>query len=552
MSGLNVAMAQLNPTVGAVAANLDKIVSVLSSEATQQSDLVVFAESVLTGYPCEDLIYRPAFLDLVKQQVDRLCQILSGDNRVIVIGAPWRDEDVGQTYNALLFLQNGKLLTTRYKVHLPNDSVFDEKRVFTSGNMPDPVMVKDIPIGFPICEDIWKQDVCEQLVEKGAKLLISPNGSPFHLGKQTRRISLVSDHVRRLQTPFLYINQVGGQDELVFDGASFAISTSEQVICQMPAWQEAVSTVSITFEKNVCQIASQDHVAIDESSEALWSAMVLGLRDYIGKNGFPGVLLGLSGGIDSAIAAAIAVDALGKDKVKCFMMPSPYTSQESLDDAEAVARNLDVELDSLNIGPAMSAFETILQDQFQGTDAGVTEENIQSRSRGLILMALSNKYGSMVLTTGNKSEMAVGYATLYGDMCGGFNVIKDLYKTQVFELCRWRNKNVPQDVFGPTGEVIPERIISKPPTAELRPDQKDEDSLPPYDILDAILYGFIEDQKSRQDLIDQGFEAETVHHVRRLLDLSEYKRRQAPPGVKLSKCAFGKERRYPITNHFRD
>lgn len=552
MRSLQIALVQLNPTVGAMKANADKILEALKKPATQQADIVVYSESVLTGYPCEDLIYRPSFLALARAQITRICQETEGDERLIVVGTPWQDDVTHHVYNALVFIHKGEVSATRYKVHLPNNSVFDEKRVFAAAESTTPYLYKGTRIGFPICEDIWHGDVCESLVAQGAELIIVPNGSPYHFGKYQERREIVQKHVQRHQVPFFYLNQVGGQDELVFDGASFAVDGSGELCGQLAPWQEDILCVECQRQEGVWTLAAEPRPKVDEGAEALWSAMVLGLKDYVTKNGFPGVLIGLSGGIDSAISAAIAVDALGADKVKCFMMPSPYTSEESLDDAREAAKLLQVKLDSLSIEPAMKAFEAILAQQFEGTDSGVTEENIQSRSRGLLLMALSNKYGSMVLTTGNKSEMAVGYATLYGDMCGGYNAIKDLYKTQVFNLCHWRNKNKPDFCLGPEGIVVPERIISKPPSAELRPDQKDEDSLPPYEILDAVLYGFIEQQKSCEQLQEEGFQEEIVKKVRKLLDISEYKRRQSPPGVKLSKCAFGKERRYPITNHFRD
>jgi len=466
----------------------------------------------------------------------------------VLIGAPWAED--GKLYNAMVLLDAGRVQATRYKVDLPNYGVFDEKRVFDIGPLPGPIDVRGVRVGVPICEDIWTADVVECVSETGGEILLVANGSPFDSQKLDNRLAHATSRVVESGLPLVYLNQVGGQDELVFDGASFVLNADRSVAAHLPAWEEAVVTTRWTRGAEGWTCAPAPAVEAKTGLEATYRAMVVGLRDYVTKNGFPGVILGMSGGIDSALSAAVAVDALGPDKVRCVMMPSPYTSDHSLEDAASAARMLGVDYATINIGPAMQAFETMLADQFEGTAPDITEENIQARARGITLMGLSNKFGHMVLSTGNKSEMSVGYATLYGDMCGGYSVLKDVYKTTVFELCRWRNANRPTDCLGPDGTVMPERIITKPPSAELRPDQKDEDSLPPYPVLDAILTELIENETPVADIVDKGFDAETVLKVWRLLDRAEYKRRQAPPGVKLTSRSFGKDRRYPITNAF--
>jgi NAD+ synthase len=447
------------------------------------------------------------------------------------------------------------VVSERYKYDLPNYGVFDEKRVFAPGPMPGPINFRGVRIGVPICEDVWSPDVVECLEESGAELFLVPNGSPYEAEKEDTRLQLVLNRVTESGLPMVYLNQVGGQDELVYDGASFAVNGDCSLAVRLPAFEERVAITDWRREGDHWICEEGERAKPLERRPSMYHAMVLGLRDYVRKNGFPGVVLGLSGGVDSALSAAVAVDALGPDAVHCLMMPSPYTSRESLEDAEAAAKMLGVRLDSVGIEPAMKAFEEMLAPIFEGAAPDITEENIQSRSRGLLLMAISNKQGKMLLTTGNKSEMSVGYATLYGDMCGGYSVLKDIYKTDVFAICHLRNEGHDGvgggNLLGPDGPVMPERVITKPPSAELKPDQKDEDTLPPYDELDDILFCLIECELSVAEIVARGHDAETVQKVWRQLDLSEYKRRQAPPGVKVTPRAFGRDRRYPITNAFR-
>ncbi|MBT7449211.1 MAG: NAD+ synthase, partial [Rhodospirillaceae bacterium] len=466
----------------------------------------------------------------------------------LVIGAPWRVD--GVCYNAALVLDAGEIKGVRLKHHLPNYGVFDEKRVFASGPPSGPVVVRGVRLGVLVCEDMWFDDVAETVSESGAEMIVVINGSPFELDKNDVRLSHAVARVSETNLPLVYVNQVGGQDDLAFDGGSFVLNADRALAVQAPWWKTDLVLTEWSKSDGVWTCASGTVAPELDRLENIYQAMVLSLRDYVGKNGFPGVVLGLSGGIDSALSAVVAADALGPDKVHCVMMPSPYTSQDSLEDAAALAANLGVKLDSIGIGDAMTAFDGMLETHFSETTPDTTEENIQSRIRGLTLMALSNKFGHMVLSTGNKSEVSVGYATLYGDMCGGYNVLKDVYKTTVTALSAWRNDHVPDGALGPSGAVMPERIITKPPTAELRPDQKDEDSLPPYAELDAILKGLIENARSISDVIADGHEADTVGRIHRLLRIAEYKRRQASPGVKISHLAFGRDHRYPITNAF--
>ena len=547
---LTITLAQLNPVVGAITANIDKVRDARRKAAADNADLIVCSELVVSGYPPEDLVLKPFFLDKVEAAVNEFAAETADGGPAVLLTAPWRNN--GETYNAALLLEDGKIAATRFKHDLPNYGVFDEVRVFKAGPMPGPMDFKGVRIGVPICEDIWTPDVPECLEESGAEILLVPNGSPYDIEKNDQRLQHAIARVSETGMPMVYVNQVGGQDELVFDGGSFVINADHSLAVQAPDWQEAVLTTEWRRGDDdvwVCEGGVSEKPS--EGLESIYQAMTLGLRDYVEKNGFPGVLIGLSGGVDSAITAAVAVDALGPDRVRCVMMPSPYTSQESLEDAAEAAKLMGVHLDDVGIQPAMSAFEGMLEPIFGDAAADVTEENIQARSRGLILMGISNKLGYMLLTTGNKSEMSVGYATLYGDMCGGYSVLKDVYKTTVFELCHWRNQHKPEGLLGPVGRVIPERIITKPPSAELRPDQKDEDSLPPYDKLDDILRCLIEGEMSIEEIVARGHEPDTVQRVWHMLDLAEYKRRQAPPGVKITHRAFGRERRYPITNSFR-
>ncbi len=545
---LRIAVAQVNPTVGDVGGNAAAIRQHWREAAEEGADLVAFPELFLSGYPPEDLVEKPFFLDAVHKEIDRLAELSREVSAGLLFGSPWRDD--GRVYNAAVLIDRGAV-GVRRKHDLPNYDVFDEKRVFAAGDLPGPVDFRGLRIGIPVCEDVWTPDVLECLAETGAELAIVLNGSPYEAGRYDTRLQVVINRVRESGLPILYVNQVGGQDELVFDGASFAINPDYSLAVQLPGFEETVAMTHWRRDGDGWICEEGERTPPPDGLESVYRAMVLGLRDYVRKNGFPGVILGLSGGVDSALSAAVAVDALGPDKVWTVMMPSPYTSAESLEDAAAAAELLGVRLDRIDIGPAMAAFEAMLAPQFDGRDTDETEENIQARSRGLALMAISNKYGHMVLSTGNKSEMSVGYATLYGDMCGGYSVLKDVYKTDVFRLCRWRNRQRPPGALGPAGRVVPERVITKPPSAELRPDQKDEDSLPPYEDLDDILHCLIEENMGTAEIVDRGHDLETVRRVWKMLDTAEYKRRQAPPGVKIGTRAFGKERRYPITNAFR-
>lgn len=546
---LKIALAQINPTVGDVAGNVARITAARADAAGRGADLVVFSELTVSGYPPEDLVYRPAFLEVVKKAVADLAALTSDGGPGLIVGGPWRDNNL--TYNAVFLLDGGKIAGVRYKHHLPNYGVFDEYRVFAAGPAPGPMVFRGVRLGVMICEDMWFEDVAETLSESGAELLIVPNGSPYELSKADVRITRAVARITETGLPLIYVNQVGGQDDLVFDGGSFVLNGDRSLAVQMPWWQSSIALTEWTRGQG-WSCAAQTLAPPPERLEGIYQAMVMGLRDYVTKNRFPGVVLGLSGGIDSALAAAVAADALGPEKVHCVMMPSPYTSDESLEDAAAVAKLLNVRLDDIDIGPAMQAYANMLAPIFVGAAADITEENLQSRARGMTLMAISNKFGKMVLSTGNKSEMSTGYATLYGDMCGGYAVLKDLYKTTVFAVCRWRNEHKPAGALGPAGPVMPERVITKPPTAELKPNQKDQDTLPPYEELDGILKGLIEGQEGVAAVAAKGFEAATVRRVYKMLKNAEYKRRQAPPGVKITHIAFGRDYRYPITNGFQD
>ncbi len=543
---LTIALAQINPTVGKLDHNAALIRQARREAADAGADLVLYPELSVCGYPPEDLVLKPFFLDQVEATVRALAADTADGGPALLVGAPWRVE--GRRHNAALLLDGGKIQAVRLKHDLPNYGPFDEKRVFEAGPLPGPINFRGVRLGVVICEDMWTPDVCETLAETGAELLLVPNGSPFELDKVDRRLSLAVSRVTETGLPLIYLNQVGGQDELVFDGASFALNPDRELVAQLPAFVERLAITRWSRTADGWTGQSKEMVPPPESLSAIYGAMILGLRDYVGKNGFPGVLLGMSGGIDSAISAAVAVDALGPDKVHCVMMPSPYTSQDSLDDAAQCAGLLGCRIDTISIAPAMDAFAAMLAPSFAGTQPDITEENLQSRSRGLTLMALSNKFGAMVLSTGNKSEMSVGYATLYGDMCGGYSVLKDVYKTMVYRLSDWRNQNRPLGALGPSGMVIPERIITKAPTAELKPDQKDQDTLPEYAVLDDILECLVEKDMSMADIVARGHDAATVNRVWRMLDRAEYKRRQAPPGVKITSRSFGKDRRYPITS----
>lgn len=513
------------------------------------ADLILFPELFITGYPPEDLVLKPALQSDAMAAVHELAKD-TATGPAILMPSPWVED--GALYNAVALLDGGAVQAVKFKVELPNYGVFDEKRVFKAGPMPGPFNIRGVRIGVPICEDIWHAEVSECLAETGAEILLSPNGSPFEQGKEDVRLNLAVARVVETGLPLAYLNQLGGQDELAFDGGSFVVNPDRSMAIQMPAWDEAVTLTHWRRSAQGWSCEPQPHAAIPDGLEAIYHAAMLALRDYVGKNRFPGVVLGLSGGIDSALTAAMAVDALGPDKVRCVMMPSKYTSQDSLDDAEACARLLGTHYDTIPIEPAVAAYTELLSPQFAGTKPDTTEENIQSRIRGVIVMALSNKFGPMVLTTGNKSEMSVGYATLYGDMCGGYNVLKDIYKMQVFALSRWRNQHRPKGALGPLGRVMPERVIDKPPSAELRANQRDDDSLPPYPVLDDILECLVENEMPVEQIEARGHPLATIKRVEHLLNIAEYKRRQAPPGVKITRKNFGRDRRYPITNKFRD
>ncbi|NNG03422.1 MAG: NAD+ synthase [Inquilinus sp.] len=549
---LVIALAQINPVVGDIAGNLAKLRATRAEAAAAGADLVVFSELVVSGYPPEDLVLKPAFLGLVAEAVNALAAETADGGPALIVGAPWRHE--GSTYNAALVLDGGTVTAARFKHDLPNYGVFDEKRVFAAGPLPGPVAVRGVRLGLMVCEDMWTPDVTECLEESGAEILVVPNGSPFETDKIDRRVGLAVARVTESGLPLVYVNQVGGQDELVFDGGSFVIGRDKALKVQARAFDTDLQLSTWTRDEadDGWDCAVGGLTKPSEGLEAIYCAMMLGLRDYVAKNRFPGVLLGLSGGIDSALSAVVAVDALGPDRVRCVMMPSPYTSTESLEDAAQVARLLGTRLDSVSIEPAMRAFDGMLAPLLDGMESGTTPENVQARSRGITLMALSNTTGAMVLSTGNKSEMSVGYATLYGDMCGGYSVLKDVYKTTVFELSRWRNRQRPAGALGPPGRAMPERVITKPPSAELKPDQTDQDTLPPYDALDDILQCLVEHERGMEEIVARGHTAETVNRVWRMLDRAEYKRRQAPPGVKLTRRSFGRDRRYPITNAFVD
>ncbi|MEX2630143.1 MAG: NAD+ synthase [Tistlia sp.] len=554
---LTIALAQINPTVGDLPGNLEKLRALRARAAGEGADLVVGTELCVSGYPPEDLVLKPDFLDAVQQGVEALAAETADGGPALLIGAPWRIDPAaraplrGKVYNAALLLDGGEIQAVRSKHHLPNYGVFDELRVFAAGPLPGPVNFRGVRLGVLVCEDMWFSDVAECLEESGAEILVVPNGSPYECDKHEVRIQLALERVVETGLPLVYVNQVGGQDELVFDGASFVVDAERNLRVQLPEFVEALSLTRWRRSAAGWQVEDGERRPPGVGAEPVYRALVLGLRDYVTKSGFPGVVLGLSGGIDSAISAVVAADALGPERVHCVMMPSPYTSRDSLEDAAELAQLNGLRLDQIDIGPAMQAFEVMLRPLFEGLPADTTEENLQSRARGVTLMALSNKFGPMVLSTGNKSEMSVGYATLYGDMCGGFNVLKDVYKTTVFELSNWRNQARPADALGPEGRAIPERIITKPPTAELKPDQKDEDSLPPYAVLDDILSGLIEEEASLEAIVARGHPREIVTRVWRMLENAEYKRRQAPPGVKITRRSFGRDRRYPIVNAFK-
>jgi NAD+ synthase len=552
---LAIAVAQLNPIVGDVTGNLERARAARAEAARDRADVVVFPEFFIAGYPPEDLVLKPAFQSACRAAVETLARETADGGPAVLIGTPWVED--AKLYNAYALLAGGRIEAIRFKVNLPNYGVFDEKRVFAVGPVPGPVNFRGVRLGLPICEDAWTdwgnyENVIECLAETGAELLIVPNGSPYWRDKAEVRLNVSVARVTESGLPLLYVNQVGGQDELVFDGASFALNADRSIAFQLPAFREMIITTQWSRTAEGWRCSPGPIAAPEEPDEADYTACVLGLRDYVDKNRFKGVILGLSGGVDSALCAAIAVDALGASRVRCIMMPFRFTSQESRDDAAAAARALGVEYEIVPIERAVHGLESALENVFTGLQRDVTEENLQARARGVILMAISNKFALMVVTTGNKSEMSVGYATLYGDMNGGFNPIKDLYKTEVYRLSRLRNRWKPEGALGPAGPVIPENVLTRPPSAEQSENQTDQDTLPPYDTLDQILERLVEREESVAGIVAAGFDRETVLKVERMLTIAEYKRRQAAPGVKVTLKNFGRDRRYPITNRFRD
>lgn len=548
---LRIATAQLNPVLGDINGNVEKARIAWQEAARHGADLILFTEMFVAGYPTEDLVLKPAFVQSCEAAVLELVKLTENGGPGIAIGLPLRRPS--GLHNSVQIIDGGKIIAERHKVDLPNYGEFDEKRVFQSGPMPGPVNFRGVRLGFPICEDIWGDlGVCETLSESGAEILLVPNGSPYVREKIEVRHQVVIRQVIETGLPVLYANQFGGQDELVFDGASFAINADKSLAFQMSQFEESVSvsTWKRVGEKWMCGTGPMS--VLPDRAEADYCAIMIGLRDYVNKNGFRDVVLGLSGGIDSAICAAICVDALGEERLRAVMMPYRYTSDASLKDARDCAEALGCRYDIVPIFEPVDGFLKSLEATFEGTTPGITEENLQSRTRGTILMAISNKFGSMVVTTGNKSEMSVGYATLYGDMNGGYNPIKDIYKMEVYALARWRNEQLPPGALGPSGKVIPQSTIDKAPSAELRPNQKDQDSLPPYPALDDILECLVEQEMRLDDIVARGHDRATVERIENLLYVAEYKRRQAAPGVKITRKHFGRDRRYPITNKFRD
>ena len=547
---LALTIAQLDPVVGDIAGNADKARRARAKAAGDGADLVVFSELFICGYPPEDLVLKPALQEACRGAIEALAADTADGGPAMLIGTPWVED--GKLYNAVALLDGGRVAGLRFKVDLPNYGVFDEKRVFAPGPMPGPVNFRGVRLGVPICEDIWGPEPVECISETGGEILLVPNGSPYRRSAIDERLSVAVARVKDSAMPLVYVNQVGGQDELVFDGASFVLNADLTVGAQLPSFREAVATVVFERAAGGWHCSGGPAAKLATGDEADYAACVLGVRDYVDKNGFPGVVIGLSGGVDSALCAAISVDALGAERVRCVMLPYRFTSQHSLDDAAAIVAALGVHYDIVPIASAVEGLEKALTPLMAGLKRDVTEENLQARARGTMLMAISNKFGLMVVTTGNKSEMSAGYATLYGDLNGGFNPLKDLYKTEVYRLSRLRNRWKPEGALGPSGRVIPENVIVRAPTAELRENQTDQDSLPPYDVLDAILERLVEREEPISTIVASGFDRDLVQRIERMLNIAVYKRRQAAPGVKVTLRNFGRDRRYPITNRFRD
>ncbi len=535
---LRVSIAQINLLVGDIAGNVQRILEAINTARDEQkADAILFPELTLTGYPPVDLLLRPDFRKQTAHAMQELVKQVSGID--VVVGYPCEQKE--KFYNAASLIRDGKIITTYFKHRLPNYGVFDEKRYFYEGSEPCVVDIKGIPIGLTICEDIWFPEPVSKSVKAGAKLIFNLNASPYHLQKTHEREDVVAQRIHESGVPVVYANLVGGQDELVFDGDSFVMD-EDRIEARAPAFKECIYPVNFDFDGKTVRVIKDEQQAQRLSEvESVYNALVLGVRDYINKNGFKGVVIGMSGGIDSALTAAIAVDAIGNERVEGVMMPSRYTADMSVEDAEAEAEALGIEHRVISIEPLFKTFSESLKDEFAGLPEDSTEENIQARCRGVLLMAISNKKHKMVLTTGNKSEMAVGYATLYGDMAGGYGALKDVPKTMVYRLADYRNSMSP---------VIPQRVIDRPPSAELRADQKDEDSLPPYDVLDAVLEMYVESDQTVEEIIASGYDKEVVKRITSMTDHNEYKRRQAPPGVRITKRAFGSDRCYPITSGY--
>ncbi len=542
-------LAQLNATVGDLAGNAALAREAWEAAREAGAQMAALPEMFITGYNTQDLVMKPAFHRAAIAEIEALAAACA-DGPAIAIGGP-AVEGRG-LYNAYYVLQGGRITARVFKHHLPNETVFDEKRLYCPGPIGGPYAVGGVRIGSPVCEDAWHEDVPETLAETGAEFLLVPNGSPYFRNKMELRQNLMVARVIETGLPLIYLNLVGGQDDQVFDGGSFVLNPGGALALQMPVMEEAIAHVDLVREPGGWRVEPGELAHVPDAMEQDYHAMVLALRDYLRKTGFHKVVLGLSGGIDSALVAAVAVDALGARNVRCVMLPSEYTSETSLEDAAAVAGNLGCRYDTLPISAARAAVTKTLAPVLAGTSPDITEENIQSRLRMVLLMALSNKFGEMLLTTGNKSELAVGYATIYGDMAGGYNPIKDLYKTRVFDICRWRNAHHRPWMQGPAGEVIPPRVIDKPPSAELRPGQKDSDSLPEYAVLDGILEILVDRDGSIADCVEAGYSRDDASRVEHLLYISEYKRFQAAPGTRLSNRAFWLDRRYPIVNRWRD